>query len=145
MNNLGLPLPDKIQEALQANQSAIDDDSVKFPDLKQLGGVRTIEAAELNARIEGGHPPIILDVREEDEYRGELGHIRASRLIPLRVLPQRVAELEGEQHRDIVTVCRAGIRSSTGAAILTGLGFDHVSDLKGGMIDWNEAGLPVDR
>jgi sulfur dioxygenase len=31
MNNLGMPLPEKIQEALQANVSAIDDDSVKFP------------------------------------------------------------------------------------------------------------------
>jgi rhodanese-related sulfurtransferase len=54
-------------------------------------------------------------------------------------------ELEDLKHRDIVTVCRAGIRSSTGAAILTGLGFDHVSNLKGGMLEWNDAGLPVER
>lgn len=145
MNNLGLPLPDKIQEALQANQSAIDDDSVKFPDLNQLGRVRTIAAPELQARLQSGNPLAILDVREEDEYRGDLGHIRTSRLIPLRVLPQRAGELEDIKHQDIVTVCRAGIRSSTAAAILTGLGFDHVSNLKGGMLDWNEAGLPVER
>ena len=88
---------------------------------------------------------MILDVREEDEYRGELGHIAGSRIIPLRVLPQRVGELDDIKHRDIVTVCRAGIRSSTGAAILTGLGFDHVSNLKGGMLEWNDAGLPVER
>jgi len=37
------------------------------------------------------------------------------------------------------------VRSSTGAAILTGLGFDHVSNLKRGMLEWNEAGLPVER
>ncbi len=84
-------------------------------------------------------------MREDDEYRGELGHLRGSRLIPLKALPQRVAELEDIKHRDIVTVCRAGIRSSTAAAILTGLGFDHVSNLKGGMLEWNEAGLPVER
>jgi sulfur dioxygenase len=145
MNNLGLPLPDKIQEALQANQSAIDDDSLKFPDLTQLGTVQAISAPELRARIESGNPPLILDVREEDEWSGELGHIHASRLIPLRVLPQRVGELEDVKHRDIVTVCRAGVRSSTGAAILTALGFDHVTNLKGGMLEWNEAGLPVER
>ncbi|HLI82184.1 MAG TPA: MBL fold metallo-hydrolase [Candidatus Binataceae bacterium] len=144
MNNLGLPLPDKIQEALQANQSAIDDDSLKFPDLGQLGSVHAITASELQARIDGENPPVILDVREEDECRGELGHIRGSRLIPLRVLPQRVGELEDIKHRDIVTVCRAGIRSGTGAAILTGLGFDHVSNLKGGMLEWNDARLPVE-
>ena len=145
MNNLGLPLPDKIQEALQANQSAIDDDSLKFPDLGQLGSVRTITPSELKERVNSGNPPVILDVREEDEYRGELGHIAGSRIIPLRVLPQRAGELEDIKHRDIVTVCRAGIRSSTGAAILTGLGFDHVSNLKGGMLEWNDAGLPVER
>jgi sulfur dioxygenase len=145
MNNLGLALPDKIQEALQANQTAIDDDSLKFPDLGQLGNVRAATASELQARIEGGNAPVILDVREDDEYRGELGHVRGSRLIPLRVLLQRVGELEDIKHRDIVTVCRAGIRSSTAAAILTGLGFDHVSNLKGGMLEWNEAGLPVER
>ncbi len=145
MNNLGLPLPDKIQEALQANQSAIDDDSLKFPDLNQLGSVRTMSASELQARLEGGNPPSMVDVREEDEYRGELGHIRGSILIPLKMLPQRAGELEDIKHRDIVTVCRAGVRSSTGAAILTGLGFDHVSNLKGGMLEWNEAGLPVER
>jgi glyoxylase-like metal-dependent hydrolase (beta-lactamase superfamily II) len=49
-------------------------------------------SCRMNARIEGGQPPLILDVREDDEYHGELGYIRGSRLIPLRVLPQRVAE-----------------------------------------------------
>jgi glyoxylase-like metal-dependent hydrolase (beta-lactamase superfamily II)/rhodanese-related sulfurtransferase len=145
MNNLGLALPDKIQEALQANQSAIDDDSLKFPDLSVLGGVRAITSSELQARLESASPPLIVDVREEDEYNGELGHILGARLIPLRVLPQRASELEDLKHRDIVTVCRAGVRSSTGAAILTALGFDHLSNLKGGMLDWNEAGLRVER
>jgi sulfur-carrier protein adenylyltransferase/sulfurtransferase len=37
------------------------------------------------------------------------------------------------------------VRSSTAAAILTALGFEHVSNLKGGMLAWNEAGLPVER
>jgi hypothetical protein len=27
----------------------------------------------------------------------------------------------------------------------TALGFDHVSNLKGGMLDWNESGPPVER
>ena len=42
-------------------------------------------------------------------------------------------------------VCRAGVRSATAAALLTGLGFEHVWNMKGGMLDWNEAGLPVER
>jgi glyoxylase-like metal-dependent hydrolase (beta-lactamase superfamily II) len=44
MQGLGLPLPENIQEALQANQSAIDDDSVRFPSLAQLSQVRQLAA-----------------------------------------------------------------------------------------------------
>jgi sulfur dioxygenase len=143
MNNLGLALPDKIQESLQANQSAIDDDSMKFPNLDQLKAIRQVTGSELQARIAGGTAPLILDVREEDEYRGELGHIHGSRLIPLKMLAQRAGELE--KNREIVAVCRAGVRSSTAAAILTALGFDQVSNLKGGMLEWCEAGLPVEQ
>ena len=145
MNNLRLALPEKIQESLQANQSAIDDDSLKFPNFDQLKAVHQITAADLHERIASGHPPVILDVREEDEYSGELGHIRSSRLVPLRALAQKAAELEDLKHREIVVVCRAGVRSSTAAAILTALGFDQVSNLKGGMLEWGEAGLPVER
>jgi len=40
---------------------------------------------------------------------------------------------------------RTGVRSTTAAAILTGLGFEHVSNPKGGMLEWSEARLPVER
>jgi rhodanese-related sulfurtransferase len=145
MNNLGLALPDKIQEALQANQSAIDDDSLKFPDLTQLSAIRQISPSELEARLKAGNAPVIIDVREQDEYRDELGHLRGSRLIPLRLLPSKAAELDNLKSSEIVVVCRSGVRSTTAAAILTGLGFEHVSNLKGGMLEWGEAGLPVER
>jgi glyoxylase-like metal-dependent hydrolase (beta-lactamase superfamily II)/rhodanese-related sulfurtransferase len=145
MRNLGLALPDKIQEALQANQSAIDDDSMKFPDLTQLSSIRQISAADLDARLRAEDAPIVIDVREPEEYRDELGHLPFSRLIPLRALPSSATELESLKGKEIVVVCRAGVRSTTAAAILTALGFEHVSNLKGGMLEWNEAHLPVER
>ena len=145
MKNLGLALPDKVQEALQANQSAIDDDSLKFPDMTQLSGIRQIAASELQARLKAGNPPVIIDVREQEEYHDELGHLPGSRLIPLRVLSGKTGELDNLKSTDIVVVCRAGVRSTTAGAILTALGFEHVSSLKGGMLEWNEAGLPVER
>ena len=145
MANLGLPLPDKIQEALQANQTAIDDDSVHFPTLPELGRVRQLEAAEVRAQLEGQKPPVLLDVRELDEFSGELGHIPGAMLIPLRELPARVGELEARKERPIIAVCRSGVRSTTAAAILTGLGFENVSNLKRGMLEWRERGFEVER
>ncbi len=145
MNNLGLPLPDGIQEALQPNQSEIDASAIAFPDLAQLNQVRQLDPAEVLARVRGANPPLVLDVREEEEFRGELGHIPGALRISLRELPQRAGEIDPHKHRDIIAVCRVGVRSTTAAAILTGLGFDQVCNMKGGMLDWNDAHLPVER
>jgi len=145
MDNLGLPLPDKIQEALQANQSAIEDEGVHFPSLAQLNHVRQAAPLDVSSRLKGPNPPFLLDVRETDEFSGELGHVPGAVLIPLPELSARAAELAPFKERDIVVICRAGVRSVTAAAILTGLGFEHVSNLKGGMLDWDDANLPVER
>ncbi len=145
MNNLGLPLPDGIQEALQPNQSDVDATAFKFPTLSQLNQVRQMNARELKARLAGGGAPALVDVREPEEYRGELGHIAGARLVPLRELAERAGELEALKDREIVAICRVGARSTTAAAMLTGLGFERVWNLKGGMLEWNEAGLPVER
>jgi sulfur dioxygenase len=145
MNRLGLPLPDRIQEVLQPNQSALEDDRIQFPTLAELNQVRELRPEEVQGLLEASPPPVIVDVREPEEYAGELGHIRGSLLIPLKELPSRARELEPYRDRHIIAVCRAGVRSTTAAAILTGLGFDHVSNLKGGMLDWNDRHLPVER
>lgn len=145
MINLGLPLPDKIQEVLQPNQSALDDDRLRFPSLAELNQVRQITPGEVQALLRALEPPLLVDVREPEEYEGELGHISGSLLIPLKDLPARAGELENYRERHVVAICRAGVRSTTAAAILTGLGFEHVSNLKGGMLDWNNQNLPVER
>jgi len=99
----------------------------------------------LRQRLDSGEALTRLDVREPEEYTGELGHISGSLLIPLKDLTARAEELERYKDRHIIVVCRAGVRSTTAAAILTGLGFEHVSNLKGGMLDWNKNNLAVER
>ena len=145
MNNLGLPPPDKIQEVLQPNQSALDEDRIVFPTLPELNEVRHLSPQQLRNLMAAVPSPLLLDVREPEEYTGELGHISGSRLIPLKDLPTRAKELEGHRLQHVVAICRAGVRSTTAAAILTGLGFEQVSNLKGGMVDWNGRGFPVAR
>jgi len=144
MNNLGLPLPEGIQEALQPNQSEIDAASIQFPTLAQLNQVRQVDANALIVQLRSADPPVLIDVREEHEFRGELGHIEGARLIPLRELSERANEIAQFKDHDVVAVCRVGVRSTTAAAILTGLGFERVFNLKGGMLDWNDTQLPVE-
>jgi len=50
-HNLGMPPPEKIQEAPQANVSAIDDDSVKFPSFAQLTQVGQLTPHDLHQRL----------------------------------------------------------------------------------------------
>ncbi len=145
MNNLGLPLPDGIQEALQPNQSEVDAGQIKFPNLAQLDAVRQLAPAELSGRMASANPPVLIDVREADEFKGELGHIGGALLMPLAELADRAAEIEQYRERDIVAICRVGVRSTTAAAILTGLGFERVWNLRGGMLEWADAGMPVER
>jgi sulfur dioxygenase len=147
MNNLGLPLPEGIQEALQPNQTEIEAAAIHFPTLAQLNSVRQLSPAEVAERTSSGAAPLLLlDIREPDEYTGDLGHVPGARLIPLRELPERAEkELAAFKDKDIVVICRAGVRSVTAAAILTGLGFEKVCSMKGGMLDWDDARLPVER
>jgi len=145
MTNLGLPLPDKIQEVLQPNQTALDDDRIAFPTLAELNQVRQLAPQDVQVLLAASLPPLLLDVREPSEYRGELGHIVGSLLIPLKELPARAVELEAHKNQYIIAICRSGVRSTTAAAILTGLGFEQVSNLKGGMVDWNDQKLPITR
>lgn len=145
MASLEFPMPDKIQEVLQPNQSAIDDDKTKFPELTQLNRVRQLTVDEVRAMLDEPTAPLVLDVRERSEYTGELGHIAGSCLIPLRELAERAAELGEHRERAIVAVCRSGVRSTTAAAILSGLGYERVYNLKDGMVEWNDRGLPVVR
>ena len=145
MASLNFPMPDKIQEVLQPNQSAIDDDKTKFPDLAELNKVRQLTADEVAKMLASGSAPLLLDVREPNEYFGELGHIAGSTLIPLRELASRAGELEAHRGRQVIAVCRSGVRSTTAAAMLYGLGFEHVYNLKDGMVDWNDRRLAVER
>lgn len=145
MASLNFPMPDKIQEVLQPNQTAIDDDKAKFPDLAELNRVRQLTTDEVGAMLTSSDPPLVLDVRESNEYHGELGHIAGSLLIPLRELAERTTEIESHRNRRIVAVCRSGVRSTTAAAILEGLGFEQAYNLKDGMVEWNDRKLPVER
>jgi glyoxylase-like metal-dependent hydrolase (beta-lactamase superfamily II)/rhodanese-related sulfurtransferase len=145
MANLGLPFPKRIQQVLQVNQSGFEQDEVGFPNVVEVTTVSEIEPAQLRGRLAGADAPVLLDVREPEEFIGELGHIPGSLLVPLDALEKRLPKLAGYVDRELIVVCRAGARSRTAAVILQNAGFRHVENLHGGMLAWNKAGLPVQR
>ncbi len=83
----------------------------------------------------------VVDVREADELRGELGHIAGVEHAPLATVAARAADWPREL--PIVLVCRSGARSGAAATQLVAAGFDQVMNLAGGMLAYRAAGLPV--
>jgi rhodanese-related sulfurtransferase len=143
MGSLGLPFPERIQESLQVNQSGFEADQVAFPSVHAIVDVPEISARELATWLAAPSAPLLLDVREPEEFVGELGHIRGSLLVPMDALKGRLPKLLGYADRPVVLICRAGARSRSAAAILKTAGFTQVVNLAGGMVSWVDAALPT--
>lgn len=115
-------------------------EQIKFKNLLEnpaYPGVFDISPEELNG-LRGQIR--IIDVRQSEEFTGELGHIPEAELIELQTIPQRVSELSKSEQ--IVMVCRSGGRSAQATAYLLQNGYSHIYNMKGGMILWNMLGLP---
>ncbi len=105
-------------------------------------GVNDIQVASippdaLRRKLKAENPPLLLDVREKEELRGDLGHMDGIVHVPIGDLVERLPELERHRAREIVTVCRSGSRAHTAAQILKKAGLTNVSVLAGGMTAWN--------
>src|SRR5690606_37482342 len=101
-----------------------------------------ITPQELSARADKS--ALLVDVRRSEEFHGELGHIPGAHLITLGDDLKHF--LEGyDRSEEIIFVCRSGQRSSEATKLGLQLGFKKVSNLVGGMLRWNECGLPVQK
>ena len=100
--------------------------------------VPSITAEELNEKLKFGRHPLVLDVRQPDEFRS--GHIAGAKLIPLNELQRKMGELP--KGREIVCICASGNRSTSAAKMLAKEGF-NVLNVSGGMLAWRRAKLPV--
>ncbi|MGZ3768216.1 MAG: rhodanese-like domain-containing protein [Bdellovibrio sp.] len=106
----------------------------------QYEGVFDIAPAELQQVLSKVK---LIDVRQPEEYVGELGHIPGSELIVLDTLPDHLSSIPKDQ--TVVFICRSGNRSARATAFALMNGFTQVYNLHGGMILWNNLLLPIER
>jgi sulfur-carrier protein adenylyltransferase/sulfurtransferase len=93
-----------------------------------------IEVKDVKAMQDRGDNFVLIDVREPHEYR--ICSIPGSKLIPLGEVPQRMGELD--KAADIVVHCKSGMRSAKACGILRQAGFEHVRNMKGGILAWSD-------
>ena len=98
-----------------------------------MNGNPAITTSELKERISRGDNPVILDVRQPEEYAEK--NIPGSILIPLGELPNRLSELEQYKDKEIVVHCKSGGRSATAQKFLLEKGYNAVN-LSGGILAW---------
>ncbi|MCA9920385.1 MAG: rhodanese-like domain-containing protein [Anaerolineales bacterium] len=102
--------------------------------------VAQISVQEAHDLLHSAEPPVIVDVRQPVETQS--GSVPGAVLIPLTEFGRRFYELP--QDRPILTICQSSHRSPFAARRLKKAGYD-VQDVKGGMLVWQQAGLPVER
>ncbi len=91
--------------------------------------VPTVSPLELKAELAGPNPPLLLDVREDQEL--QISKLNNEYHIPVGLIADRVSELA--QSADLVVYCRSGIRSAKAVDFLRRVGFKRVRNLTGGI------------
>jgi rhodanese-related sulfurtransferase len=105
-----------------------------------FGRVPEFSAHALNERIRDGGAQLI-DVRTPLEFAA--GHLIGARNVPIHTLKQSLPLLELDPRRPIVAICATAHRSPPAVRLLRAAGYENAAQLKGGMIRWHAAGLPV--
>ncbi len=99
-----------------------------------------IDARTLAVELASAQPPLLIDVREPDEY--EQGAIVEALHIPRGFLESRIEAAAPDHAQRIVLSCASGARSAFGAKALADLGYTDVVSLAGGFSGWKQAGNP---
>jgi sulfur-carrier protein adenylyltransferase/sulfurtransferase len=102
--------------------------------------IEEITVEEAKAELDRGDAALI-DVRERHEW--DESHLEGATLIPPLTLPDRIAEAVPDRSQRVLLYCRVGNRSARAADLLGELGYANVASVAGGIVAWEEAGLPV--
>lgn len=94
--------------------------------------MQQISAKELKEQLDSGKKPVILDIREDWEYR--ICHLEPSLHISMSSLVGRLDELNKDD--EIIVLCHHGNRSMQVASYLETQGFSNVTNLAGGIHEW---------
>ncbi|HEX8940289.1 MAG TPA: rhodanese-like domain-containing protein [Candidatus Limnocylindrales bacterium] len=107
-----------------------DPPDVDPPDVDPLDVARALEAG----------PGILLDVREPREWAA--GHAPDSRHVPLGAVVAAASTLPSDI--PVYVICHSGNRSRLAAELLRRQGVSGAVNVRGGLLAWHRAGLPLE-
>src|SRR6476659_11350162 len=102
--------------------------------------IEEIEPFEAAEEIDGGDV-VLIDTREPHEYQE--AHLEGGKLVPPGLLADEIATAAPDKGARTILYCRSGNRSAIAAAQMQQLGYENVASMSGGIVQWQEQGLPV--
>ena len=102
--------------------------------------IEEIEPFEASEEIAGGDV-VLIDTREPHEYQE--AHLEGGKLVPPGLLGDEIAAAAPDKSARTILYCRSGNRSYKAAEQMQALGYENVASMAGGILAWQEQGLPV--
>jgi rhodanese-related sulfurtransferase len=103
----------------------------------QYPTVKNLDVDTLKAALDQGQPPVLIDVREKDEFA--VSHL------PNAVNFSNAHAVAYPKDTAIVVYCSVGFRSAAFAKELAEQGFTNVRNLRGSIFAWANLGYPLRR
>jgi glyoxylase-like metal-dependent hydrolase (beta-lactamase superfamily II)/rhodanese-related sulfurtransferase len=143
MNNLNLPMPARIHEAVPANlEGGAGQPAAASAFAQPKVAVQSVSAKQLAEAL--GVPGVhLLDVRTPGEF--EASRIAGAINLPLDRLDPAALLASIGPNDPVYVVCQTGTRSQFAAAELRAAGFSRVVHVDGGTNAWAVADLPMER
>lgn len=121
------------------NADAVQQGEVVGEKVKVTGGAYTdVDVAELQSMLANKD---FTFVNVHIPFEGDIANTDVS--IPYDQIEQNLSLLPPEKDAKIVLYCRSDRMSNIAAETLVSLGYSNVYNLKGGMVAWERAGLPL--
>jgi len=104
--------------------------------------VPELTVAQAKTNIDKGAYKVILDVRDQNEFRA--GHIPGAMNISRGLLEFQVSGKVPDKSAPLLVYCKTGGRGALAGQTLQNLGYKNVTNMDGGWVGWEKAGYPVE-
>jgi rhodanese-related sulfurtransferase len=100
--------------------------------------IRECTVEELKQRLDGPNPPVLIDVREENEF--EAGHVPGAVHLSKGIIERDIESRFPDMSTELYLLCGGGFRSALAADNLQKMGYTRVVSVDGGWRGWTQAG-----
>jgi len=105
--------------------------------------VKELTIDQVKAKQDRGEKFVLIDVREESEWAKD--HLPGAIYLGRGILERDIEAKFPEPKTEMILYCGGGFRSALAADNLQKMGYANVYSMDGGIRDWREKGLPLEK